>query len=153
MPEVVASLPSLTSMSTWCPELDDLSLLEGRELAACSCILAGALYLTLSGPADLPFPSYLLRCDPSCPSWSLACIVFGWTKSAFLTPRTAGSYDSAPQQPREFHKTLPLFTSRSICVGTTQTVGGSTSWFPNGKVLPEKPAPWTALIARQGLGF
>jgi hypothetical protein len=36
----IGSLPSLTSMSMWCAELDDLSLLEGRELVACSCILA-----------------------------------------------------------------------------------------------------------------
>jgi hypothetical protein len=31
-------LPSLASI--WWPELEDLSLLEGRELSPCSCILA-----------------------------------------------------------------------------------------------------------------
>jgi len=96
-------LPSLTSMSMWCAELEDLSLLDldGRELAACSCILGPSSPPPCAAALTLLLLPYLLCSDGSLlGSFPVSLLVAWlplllWTKGYLLAPQKL--YGTAPR--------------------------------------------------------
>lgn len=100
----------------WLPELDDLSLLEGRELSPCSCILSPP-------PSSLPIPrktrlplllsSYLLLLFLGSSSQLLACMDH---ENFFVLRRHKAQvfHGSAPAKPRAFHTSTRQFALQSL---------------------------------------
>ena len=117
-------MPSLASM--WWPELDDLSLLEGRELSPCSCILP-----PLRGRRDswlVEISVYLsdLPLSPLCSNLFLRGQLLACLRIFSLLRRHKAQdniTDSAPAKSQEHHTTPHWFSFQSLRGVTTAEQG------------------------------